>query len=155
VDTNVGGTVLAVDEAYQGLFRVNEATGCVTRLDNPNFTFAPTDVDVYTASNTPPLLASGTNLSISKTAPATVNTGAAFSYTLSVTNNGPATANTVTVTDPLPAGVTFVSATGTGWTCTQSTNGTVTTVTCTTASIASGTTAPAITINVIAPSQPG
>jgi uncharacterized repeat protein (TIGR01451 family) len=90
------------------------------------------------------------NLSITKAGPSTVNTGAAFTYTLTVTNSGNAAATSVQVTDQLPAGVGFVSATGTGWNCTQSSP-----VTCTMSTIAANTTPPNITINVTAPSTPG
>ncbi|HEY6149797.1 MAG TPA: DUF11 domain-containing protein [Gaiellaceae bacterium] len=51
------------------------------------------------------------DLSISKTGPATVQSGGTATYTLNVSNAGPFDAHNVTVDDPLPAGETFVSAT--------------------------------------------
>ncbi|MCA9127265.1 MAG: DUF11 domain-containing protein, partial [Planctomycetales bacterium] len=76
--------------------------------------------------------------------------GAAFSYTLDVNNAGPSTATNISISDTLPAGVAFVSASGTGWSVTESLG----TLTFTRASLNVGA-APAITINVTAPSNPG
>src|SRR5260370_632429 len=49
------------------------------------------------------------DLSITKTAPATVVAGNQLTYTITVTNNGPSNATNVIVTDTLPAGVNFLS----------------------------------------------
>src|SRR5262249_29834858 len=85
------------------------------------------------------------DLSITKTAPATVGAGQQFTYTLSVHNGGPSDATGVSVTDPLPTGVTFVSA-STG--CTNASG----TVTCTVGALANGANATA-TIVVTAPNN--
>src|SRR5207237_7767635 len=93
------------------------------------------------------------DLSITKSGPSFVNTGAAFDYLLTVGNNGPNTATSVSVRDTLPAGVTFVSVTatgGSGWTCSQS--GGI--VTCTEPRKPAGETT-TIDINVTAPSTAG
>lgn len=92
------------------------------------------------------------NLSIIKTdVPDTsVYAGAILTYTITVTNSGPSTATNVTVTDPLPAGSIFTAVSGSGWTCSQSAG----TVTCNRSSL-TVTTAPAITITIKAPSDPG
>ena len=50
------------------------------------------------------------DLSITKTAPATIVAGNQLSYTITVTNNGTDNATNVVVTDGLPAGVTYVSS---------------------------------------------
>ena len=50
------------------------------------------------------------DVSITKTAPATVQANGAIAYSLVVANAGPAAASSLSVTDTLPAGVTFVSA---------------------------------------------
>jgi uncharacterized repeat protein (TIGR01451 family) len=60
----------------------------------------------------PPGLAPG--LTISKSAPATVASGANLTYTISYSNTGTANATNVIIRDPLPAGTTFVSATNGG-----------------------------------------
>jgi uncharacterized repeat protein (TIGR01451 family) len=91
----------------------------------------------------------GPDLAITKSAPAVVNAGATFAYTLNVSNSG-ATATNVSVSDPLPAGTGFVSATGTGWSCSQAAG----VVTCTQASLGSGAANP-ITISVNAPGALG
>ncbi len=49
-------------------------------------------------------------LTLTKTAPATVAAGGDVTWTLSVANAGPDDAHAVTITDTLPAGVTFSSA---------------------------------------------
>jgi uncharacterized repeat protein (TIGR01451 family) len=92
--------------------------------------------------------AASADLAIVKTSTpvGTVNGGAPFSYTLSVTNNGPADATAVTVSDTLPPGVVFGSATGTGWSCNQAAG----VVTCTMATLPVGAANP-ITINATAP----
>src|SRR5262249_44726224 len=53
--------------------------------------------------------AAGADLSITKTAPATVPTGQALTYTLSVHNAGPSDATGVAVTDTPPPGVALPS----------------------------------------------
>ncbi len=73
-----------------------------------------------------------------------VNTGAALSYTLTVSNDGPQTANNMQVVDTLPSGVS--SASGTDWTCNENSG----TVTCELASLVVGAANP-ITITVMAP----
>jgi uncharacterized protein len=54
------------------------------------------------------------NLSVVKTAPASVQTVAQFSYTITVTNNSSVSATDVVVSDTLPAEVSFVSCSSTG-----------------------------------------
>ncbi|HLL03803.1 MAG TPA: Ig-like domain-containing protein [Myxococcaceae bacterium] len=83
-------------------------------------------------------------------APDPVNGGAALTYTLNVNNAGPSTAASVTATLNLPTGAGFVSATGTGWTCGHA--GDV--VTCTGTAVTPGA-APAITVQVTAPTAAG
>jgi uncharacterized repeat protein (TIGR01451 family) len=122
----------------------NSAT--VRASNNPS-TSSNTVTTTVTQTPPPP----SPNLSITKAGPSSVTTGASFTYTLTVTNSGQADAVNVQVTDPLPAGVGFVSASGGGWTCSASGN----TVTCTMPTLGANSTAPNITINVIAPSQPG
>ncbi|WP_283808449.1 Ig-like domain repeat protein [Bradyrhizobium sp. AS23.2] len=62
------------------------------------------------ASATVTPVSTGADLSISKTAPATVMQGQAITYTITVNNAGPGAAANVTVNDVLPAGETLVSA---------------------------------------------
>jgi uncharacterized repeat protein (TIGR01451 family) len=57
------------------------------------------------------------DVSLVKTAPATVTVGSNLVYTLTVANAGPSPATNVTVTDLLLTGLTFVSATTTQGTC--------------------------------------
>jgi len=52
-----------------------------------------------------------TDLSVSKSGPATASVGDTITYTVTVSNDGPGTATNVTAVDTLPPGVTFVSAT--------------------------------------------
>ncbi|MFN0279803.1 MAG: hypothetical protein ACKVRN_14585 [Pyrinomonadaceae bacterium] len=60
----------------------------------------------------PPGLAPG--LTISKSAPSTVASGANLTYTINYANTGTANATNVVIRDPLPAGTTFVSASNGG-----------------------------------------
>ena len=60
----------------------------------------------------PPGLAPG--LTISKSAPATVNSGSNLTYTITYDNTGSLNAANVVIKDPLPAGTTFVNASNGG-----------------------------------------
>jgi len=60
----------------------------------------------------PPGLAPG--LTVSKSAPATVASGAQLTYTITYGNTGTAAATNVVIQDTVPAGTTFVSATAGG-----------------------------------------
>jgi uncharacterized repeat protein (TIGR01451 family)/fimbrial isopeptide formation D2 family protein len=83
------------------------------------------------------------DLSITKSAPATVPAGGDITWTLAVTNHGPDDATGVTISDPLPAGVQFVSADAP---CTQASG----TVTCPVGALAVDATA-TLTIHGTAP----
>jgi len=87
------------------------------------------------------------NLSITKTAPTSVNRGSAFNYSLAVGNAGPDAASNVVVTDALPAGLTYNSATPSQGTCSFSAANN--TVTCALGTLNSSTSA-SIVINVTA-----
>src|SRR5262249_58795335 len=70
-----------------------------------NATVAGQQTDPNTANNTASATTTvngSTDLSITKTAPATVAAGQQFTYTLSVQNGGPSDATGVSVTDTLP-----------------------------------------------------
>jgi uncharacterized repeat protein (TIGR01451 family) len=54
------------------------------------------------------------DVAVSKSAPASVYSGANFNYTITLTNLGPSYARNFSVTDSLPANVTFVSASPAG-----------------------------------------
>ncbi len=85
------------------------------------------------------------DVTVTKTAPASVVAGTDFDYSIVVTNNGPATAADVTLTDALPAEVTFVSSTPGGPTCTESGG----TLSCDLGSLANGASVP-VTLTVTA-----
>ena len=154
----VNGTPLAGTTgggfAAQTTYGPTDITGLVSTGANTVYLYAP-DVaggpsgliaNVVVAVET-----ADADLTLVKTASApTVQTNAAFSYSLVVSNAGPDAATNVTVTDTLPGGVGYVSASGSGWSCGHAAG----IVTCTRASIASMSAAPTITINVTAPGSP-
>ncbi|TCC27359.1 DUF11 domain-containing protein [Kribbella speibonae] len=81
-----------------------------------------TPADPTTSNNTStttPAVKALADLSVAKTAAATVVAGNELTYTLAVRNAGPSDAVGAVVTDTLPAGTTFVSGTGPGGACTQ------------------------------------
>lgn len=83
--------------------------------DTPEFDNSDNDsaVDIQ-------IVTSSADLSISKTAPASVNTATAYVYTLTVSNAGPNEAENVQITDDLPSNVQFVSVDGgSDWSCSQ------------------------------------
>jgi len=90
------------------------------------------------------------DLSLSLSAPASVNAGASLTYTLMVTNHGPKDASALSLRLTLPGGVTFVSALGDGWACAHNAG----VVTCNRTALAAGSTS-TITVTVTAPNQPG
>jgi Domain of unknown function DUF11/PKD-like domain len=86
------------------------------------------------------------DLLVTKSAPASVDAGQTFTYTLGIINNGPSNATSVTINDDLPAGLTVVGV-NSGWSCTNTT----TAVRCTGQTAVLGPNSP-ITITVRAPS---
>jgi uncharacterized repeat protein (TIGR01451 family) len=84
------------------------------------------------------------------TGPATVDAGAALSYTIQVKQNGPdPVSGTVTVVNTLPAGVTSASGSGSGgWSCGGVVSGTIT---CTMAGPVPVSTMPMLTFSMNAP----
>ncbi len=87
------------------------ASGSVTNVASVG---PPTNDPNPTNNTTPPVTTTVTPLadvSLVKTAPATVTPGTNFIYNLVVTNSGPSSSQNLSVTDSLPANVTLVSAT--------------------------------------------
>lgn len=94
------------------------------------------------------IVGSPADLSVSKSAPASVNAGTNITYTIDVTNAGPNPALDVTLTDPLPPGTTFVSLLSpAGWSCTMPSIGAGGTVTCDRASLPVSTSSFTLTVN--------
>src|SRR5207249_7700652 len=60
-----------------------------------------------------------TDLSLAKSGPAEVQSGAQFTYTLTIRNNGPSQAAAPVATDTLPGGLTLVAVTPTLGSCTE------------------------------------
>jgi uncharacterized repeat protein (TIGR01451 family) len=91
--------------ASPGATLVNVADVSATQPDNnPSNNHAEASTSVVEAPT-------GTDVGLTKSAPATVAPNGVFTYQLTATNFGPLTATNVTVVDTLPAGVTFSSAT--------------------------------------------
>lgn len=67
------------------------------------------------------------DLGVTKSAPASVQAGAAIAYTIGVRNFGPGAASNVVITDTLPTGTTFVTMNTGSWNCARSGS----TITCT------------------------
>jgi len=115
----------------------------VTATDNDGISNA----DSFTITVNPP----SADLSLAKTAPASVTTNNTIQYTITVTNNGPSNVTNVSVTDVLPSSVTYQMAFGTDWICSYTSA--TRTVTCLhPTDLNNGSTAPDITIVVAAPS---
>lgn len=72
----------------------------------------PATADNTSTATTAVTGASGADLSITKSGPASTNTGQNIVYTIVVTNIGPLPATGVVVSDATPAGLTFVSNSG-------------------------------------------
>ncbi|HUP61678.1 MAG TPA: hypothetical protein VNA69_14805 [Thermoanaerobaculia bacterium] len=63
--------------------------------------------------------AQSADFAVTKSAPASVQASASFTYTIVVTNNGPDSASG-TITDAIPAGVQITNANGGAWSCSTS-----------------------------------
>ncbi|QBB69777.1 DUF11 domain-containing protein [Pseudolysobacter antarcticus] len=108
----------AVLAANAATILVNKAQVGTNGADPTNATFpttttagACTGTDAPTTGCAVDTVASPTNITLNKTAPATVVGGASLTYTIGLGNSGGTTSGTtLTVTDVLPAGVTYVSA---------------------------------------------
>jgi uncharacterized repeat protein (TIGR01451 family) len=152
--TTDGTGAWSIGDLYPGTYTAREVEPSGHQCSAPSSTFANCE---FTEALSPGESDStgqdfgnfpGFDLAITKTDSADpVNTGAALTYTITVTNNGAGTATGVTVTDTLPAGTTFVSASA-------GCNNTAGTVTCTIGSINAGAQA-VVTIDVTAPSSAG
>jgi uncharacterized repeat protein (TIGR01451 family) len=100
------------------------------------------------------------DLSVVKTAPASIAAGTNLTYTITVTNNGPSPATGATLTDVLPANATFVSeaqTSGPAFSCTNPVAGSGGTVSCSIASLLSGASATftlAVQVAIAAPAGP-
>lgn len=98
------------------------------------------------------------DLSATKSGPASITAGTNITYTINLANLGPSTATSVTFTDVMPANTTFVSASqnsGPAFTCTYPAAGTNGTITCTRASFAPPMTAAFTFVFAVAPSATG
>ena len=85
-----------------------------TTLTNLASGGSPTSDPTPTNNFSPPVFTTVTpvaDVSLVKTAPASVLPGTNFNYTITVSNAGPSSAASLSVTDNLPANITFVSAT--------------------------------------------
>jgi uncharacterized repeat protein (TIGR01451 family) len=108
---------------------------------NSNYSGDATGLDV----TIDPAGAANADVAISGSAPATIATGANFTYTTVVTNNGPAAASNVTATITLPANVTLNGSPSS----TQGTCSGTTTITCSIGALSNTSTATQ-TINLTA-----
>lgn len=113
--------VMAVGRDFYGIFSANNTpdnanfpNGVVyqrnadfstsTLLDTDNITSVPISIDPFFFM----VEERAADLAISKTvSPATVNTGADLTYTITITNHGPNDAESITVTDNLPSTTSF------------------------------------------------
>ncbi len=91
---------------------VPSATGSVTNVARVSSSTA--DPDTLDWRSTTTTTVTGADLSLIKSATASVGVGGTIEYVLTLTNSGPDDALNVVVTDSLPASVTFVSATNGG-----------------------------------------
>jgi uncharacterized repeat protein (TIGR01451 family) len=84
------------------------APGTPGQISNTATVSSPSDPSDSSDTETTDIVAAA-NLSINKTAPATVNQGSTFDYTVTIDNTGPSDATGVVVTDMLPSGLSFVN----------------------------------------------
>jgi uncharacterized repeat protein (TIGR01451 family) len=115
-------------------------------------TYDPNTANNSSTDNTNTVVQS--DLSASKSGPATIIAGNDITYTIGVANAGPSDSSTVTLTDSTPANTTFVSLVSPGWSCTTPAVGGTGTITCTTPSMLTGTNASFTLVLHASPSAP-
>jgi len=105
------------------------------------------------SSSTSATVAGVTDVSVTKSGPASANAGSNISWTITVTNNGANAAANTSLTDTLPPGTSFVSLTqnsGPPFNCSGTSS-----ITCTNASFAAGATATFTLVASTSPSATG
>jgi uncharacterized repeat protein (TIGR01451 family) len=122
--------------------QIPAGTASGTQFDNPVTITSKTD-DQNPGNNTSDsiLTVASSDLSVTKTGPATATAGGTIAWIVTVTNNGPDTDTAVTMNDDLPPGTTFASLsqnTGPSASCTAPSPGFNGSVTCTFATLGSG-----------------
>jgi uncharacterized repeat protein (TIGR01451 family) len=113
-----GGTVTCtINPLAAGAVATFTLTGHIPSGTASGTTFSNT-ANVSSSTNDPnpdnnsslfDLIVASSDLAITKTGPATANSGGTISWTITASNNGPDISQPTTFNDPLPAGTTFVS----------------------------------------------
>lgn len=140
---------------------VNVAAGATGSINNTaNIAAATSDpTPGNNASTVTSAVTQSANLTVTKTAPATVVAGTTLTYTITASNAGPSNATNVSLTDTLPANTTFASVTQTSgptFTCTAPAVGNAGIVNCSIATLAGGGTSAVFNLVVnVAPGATG
>ena len=121
-----GVTTITVNIASDGAADVNDTATVTSSTPDPDNSNNQDFGEIH--------FVAGTDLSISKTGPASAIAGESIVYTLTVANLGPSGATNVVVTDLLPPEVDYVGDSPSQGSCSESTQ----TVTCTLGSLADG-----------------
>ncbi|WP_328997312.1 hypothetical protein OHA18_22925 [Kribbella sp. NBC_00709] len=153
----LGATVAAGDSVVVTVSGTVAASTAPGDLRNSATATASTPEDPTRSDNTStttPTVEAQADLSVTKSAAATVVAGNELTYTLAVHNAGPSDAVDAVVSDTLPSGTTFVRGTGPGGDCTQDQALSEPAVTCPVGRMASGDDATATIVVKVSPDQP-
>jgi uncharacterized repeat protein (TIGR01451 family) len=143
------GTITCTTPAFvpgSDVFTLTVATSAASPQGTPvtitaSITSATSDPDPDDNSNQLTIfLVWQSNLSVTKTGPASAFAGTAITYTIAIANPGPSNAADLTVTDTFAAPLRFVGITAPGWACVTPAVGSAGTVSCTNPQIPVGTT---------------
>jgi uncharacterized repeat protein (TIGR01451 family) len=96
-------TTYSVPAAYAGANPIINTASATSDTPDPDTTNNQSSVQTGVGPG-------NADLAIVKTGPATLASGAAIAYTLTITNNGPSPANGAAYSDNVPAGITAISA---------------------------------------------
>jgi uncharacterized repeat protein (TIGR01451 family) len=144
---------------FQIVVRVNPAaTNGTTITNTANATTTDTDPNLSNnTATTNTTVVVGSDVSVSKSGPASVGSGGNIAYTVTVSNIGTSDALGVTLTDTIPAGATFFSESQTGgpvFVCSNPSVGGTGTISCSIATLGVGASA-TFSITLTATAAPG
>jgi uncharacterized repeat protein (TIGR01451 family) len=144
INCDIGTMAASTSNTYTLVGQIPAATGAGTTFSNVATISSSNDPNPENDTSTAVVTVSSADLSVTKTAPASVVSGSPLTYTITILNNGPNPATNAILTDPMPPGTTFssfVQNTGPAASCSTPAAGANGTISCGFALLGSGASA--------------